>query len=482
VAGRVISKRLSGKKTAFYHIQCGVDANLSYPTPKLQILCERMYLEPDMEAKFGALNKTVKVGDVIGIVGFPGKSNRGELSIVPRELKILAPCLHTLPEELIDPNIRSRERYRDLLVNPSGLNKFVVRSKVISAVGDFLRDKGFLNVETPTLWPKHGGANARPFETVLNAKGKLPLRLRVAPELFLKQLLVAGFDRVFEIGKVFRNEGIDATHNPEFTVCEFYQAYAEYRDLMPLTESLLHHVLSEVFPERDGKFLLSPGNSDSIEIDFSVPFKTLEIVPALELALGIPEKTLPNLNCISSLPELKELSLQKGIDITHIDEKGNDDAQWACLARVVDKLIAKLLEPQCVAPTFLLNHPLILSPLASSLPPEDPAALRAGNTEVVGRFEFFIGGRELANAYTELSDPQEQRRRFSLQEAAQRGGDEEAAPSDEDFCRALEHGIPPCAGYGLGIDRLVMFLTGSQHLREVLLFPVTRPDAVAEDD
>mmetsp|Transcript_3489 Transcript_3489/g.5211 ORF Transcript_3489/g.5211 Transcript_3489/m.5211 type:complete len:434 (+) Transcript_3489:52-1353(+) len=430
-------------------------------------MCQNQYLESS--SQFQAITKAIKIGDVVGIIGFPGKSRKGELSIIPHgkgdgiPLKILGPCLAVLPEKLSDGNIRARERCLDLLVNPQSLQIFRIRSKVIQAVRSFLLSQDFLEVETPILWPLHGGASARPFKTLLN-KGNLPLRLRVAPELFLKKLIIGGYDRVFEIGKVFRNEGITAIHNPEFTSCEFYQSYADYNDVMQTTEKLLEHVVSSL---TQAGFELNGPAEGFTEI------KRVDVLTALDEALNDPSFNDLDLNCPSSISSLRQMASKLHIELPEPSDNGPAE-----LSAVVDRLISKLVEPKCISPTFLLHHPLILSPLAKEKERND---LSRNPTAVAARFELFWRGSELANAYSELADPREQRARFALQDRAREGGDIEAAPADDEFCRALEYGMPPTAGFGLGIDRLVMLLTGESHLRNVLFFPVTRPMGDGEE-
>ncbi len=459
VAGRVVSKRTAGKRTAFLDIEQGVDARGK--APKLQILVESSRLEsPPFDQ-----NYAIKVGDVIGVEGLPAKSGRGELSVVPRSLTVLAPCWHGLPGGLTDPESRYRSRHVDMLVNRNVVETFRARAQVLQSVRAFLTEQNFVEVETPILWGNHGGATARPFETQMHAMGGMPLRLRVAPELFLKQLIIGGIDRVFEIGKVFRNEGIDALHNPEFTTVEFYQAYADYQQLMDTTEALIRRVASDVRP---GLIPTQTKDGKTVDIDFEKPFQRVEVVPALEEPIG---RALPDLNSEESIPELIAICEDSGVRLPGSAVGAADTAGQIQpnLSQLVDKLVGHFVEPLCVQPTFLLHHPECLSPLAKTHPTQAPG----GVTE---RFELFVAGRELCNAYSELNDPDEQRRRFALQDAARLAGDVESQPSDLDYCRALEYGLPPTGGWGMGVDRLVMLLTGSRHMREVLMFPLLRPD------
>ena len=415
----------------------------------------------DVSAHFKSFNHVLKKGDLVWLSGTPAKTKLGQLSLVPTRIELLAPCWHELPRELSDPNTRYRQRYLDMLVNRPILSTFALRSRVLSALRGFLTSNGFTEVETPIVWTSHGGASAKPFKTSSTALGseKLPLFLRIAPELFLKQLVIGGLDRVFEVSKVFRNEGIDATHNPEFTTVEFYRAHATYRDLMQFTEELLLAVAKQSLLR--GQTAVSVPHKfkpdESVSIDFSArPYASIDIMSGLAAALGVAESDMPDPNADSSLPWYLEqcARLQLSVGLPHT------------LPRVLDKLIGALLEPQCVQPTFLLHHPSCMSPLAR------PHPTRPGLTE---RFELFINGSEYANAYSELNDPADQLRRMEAQARAANAGDEEAQPVDAEFCTALEYGLPPTAGWGLGVDRLVMLLAGTQHIRDVLLFPIMKP-------
>lgn len=412
-------------------------------------------------AHFKSINHVLKKGDLVWLTGTPAKTKLGQLSLVPTRIELLAPCWHELPRELSDPNTRYRQRYLDMLVNRPILSTFALRSRVLSALRAFLTREGFTEVETPIVWTSHGGASAKPFRTSSTALGseKLPLFLRIAPELFLKQLVIGGMECVFEVSKVFRNEGIDATHNPEFTTVEFYKAHANYRDLMQFTEELLEAVAKQSLAR--GQTAVSAPHKfkpdQSVSIDFSArPYAAIDIMSGLASALGVAESAMPDPNAEASLPwYLDQCSrLQLSVGLPHT------------LPRVLDKLIGALLEPQCVQPTFLLHHPSCMSPLAR------PHPTRAGLTE---RFELFINGSEYANAYSELNDPVDQLRRMEGQARAANAGDEEAQPVDAEFCTALEYGLPPTAGWGLGVDRLVMLLAGTQHIRDVLLFPIMKP-------
>ncbi|KAJ0401865.1 hypothetical protein P43SY_007799 [Pythium insidiosum] len=450
VAGRIVSIRASSKKLVFIDVQSD--------GARVQVLSELKHFEgsgdsADPEAvqdEFVRFHEALRRGDIIGVRGFPGKSGKGELSVIPRQLEVLAPCIQPLPNSkygIKEPEIRFRQKYLDLLTNPNVRPIFETRTKVIRGIRRYLEDRGFLEVETPMLFTAAGGAAAQPFVTRSRALGK-DLYLRIAPELFLKQLVIGGFDRVFEIGKVFRNEGIDATHNPEFTICEFYQAYADYHSLMDTTEEMLCGIVQDVT------------GSLRTEIDFTPPFRRLPIKETLEECLG---ESLPDLDGPDAVPNLLAICQR------HKVECGPPHTA----ARLVDKLIAHFIEPMCINPTFLYNHPRCMSPLAKA---------HRDQPGVTERFELFVAGKELCNAYTELNDPFDQRDRFAAQQADQQRGDQEAHSKDDDFCLALEYGLPPTGGFGIGIDRLVMLLSGNAHIREVIMFPAMKPrDDKSED-
>jgi len=460
----------------------------------------------DGASYFTSLNRLLRRGDVIWVEGIPTRTGTGELTLLVRRMELLAPCMTEIPERMEDVDTRCRQRYLDMLVNRSHLlPTTVLRSRVLASLRRFLEQEGFLEVETPILWTSHGGANARPFKTESHALSAaehqqqqqprptssdghgsgLPLFLRIAPELFLKQLVIGGIDRVFEISKVFRNEGMDSTHNPEFTTCEFYKAYATYTDLMPFTQRMLQYIVHASLgagagePQQSSSASASSSasssspastssrralirsvdrrNGDSIVIDFDAPFQCMDIMDGLKDALGV-EGEMPDPNAEASIP----------FYLDHCHRLGLHVATPITNARVIDKLVGHLLEPQCIQPTFLLHHPQCLSPLAKKL--KHPTKL--GLTE---RFELFINGQEYANAYSELNDPADQHARMIEQARDGSKGDEEAQPVDQEFCRALEYGLPPTAGWGLGIDRLVMLLAGTTHIRDVLLFPIMKP-------
>ena len=370
------------------------------------------------------------------------RTRSGELSVAVTRVQMLAPCLRQLPSANFDiSHKRYQRRYLDFMINQKSRNVIKTRARVISYLRSFLEERDFLEVETPILSDRVGGATARPFITWHNEMGK-ELSMRIAPELFLKQLVIGGFDRVFEIGKLFRNEGVDHTHNPEFTSCEFYQAYADYNDLILLTEELLRGMVESLE--------LSPCHNNTA-LKFSESFDKVEFIPSLESATN---RTFPgpeDLDSPESLTFLRSLCTEQGISL---------EGQVATVPRLLDKLMGRLVEPELVQPTFLLHHPLVMSPLAKE---------HRNITGLAERFELFIGGREVANAYTELNDPDLQRLALASQS---RSDDPEAMLPDEDYCRALEYGLPPTAGWGAGLDRLVMTLTNTPSIRDVITFPL----------
>jgi len=440
IMGRVIYKRASGKNLFFYKIMSNGSS--------MQIMSDKRTYK-DTES-FRPINYEIKRGDILGITGIPYRSKTGELSIIPYKINILAPCYHLLSNEhfgIVDKEIRYKQRYLDLIINNNTRNIFITRSKVISFLRKFLEDMNFIEVETPILINQVGGATAKPFKTFHNAM-KQEMSLRIAPELYLKQLVVGGFDRVFEIGKQFRNESIDTTHNPEFTSCEFYMAGADYFDLIKITENFLSQVTFHIH----GKYKIEYMDK---EIDFSPPYKIIDLKE--ELTRIIKEKNNYNsfdFGNLSTVPIdfLKDVCKSLNINCPEPHTQ----------ARLIDRLVSELIEPQCINPTFIINHPLIMSPLAKDHREKE------GLTE---RFELFINGKELCNAYTELNDPIVQKERFMLSQKDIDKGDDEVPPTDMDFVTALEYGLPPTAGWGLGVDRLIMFLCNTDSIREVILFP-----------
>lgn len=444
IAGRVMSIRRSGKKLFFIDIQ----SNGS----NVQVLGNLMFYSN--QDNFKPHFEQIQRGDIIGAVGLPHRSKAGELSLLPKLVKVLAPCLRVIPSvrnDLTDKEIRYRQRYLDLICNTDQMKVYRTRSRIISYLREFLLRHDFIEVETPMMNQIHGGASAKPFVTHHNDL-KMDLFMRIAPELYLKRLIVGGFEKVFEIGKQFRNESIDLTHNPEFTTCEFYWAYKDYEYLMTFTEQLLSNMVYTIFGTHEVQYQMD--NGEEVTISFKAPFRRFDMVADLEKNLGV------------KIPRPLD-----GTDANRFLEQQCEKHGITCSAprtntRLLDKLVAHFLEEQCVQPTFIINHPVMMSPLAKQ---------HRDNNELTERFELFVAKNELCNAYTELNDPRIQRQRFEDQLKQKSAGDGEAQPYDEDFCQALEYGLPPTAGWGIGLDRLTMFLTGINNIKEVLLFPAMRP-------
>ena len=388
--------------------------------------------------------KKYDVGDILGIKGKVFKTQTGEISIHAQEVTLLSKSLQILPEKyhgLTDTDARYRQRYVDLIMNEDVKDTFVKRSKVISSIRRYLDGQGFMEVETPMLVSNAGGASARPFETHFNALNE-DLKLRISLELYLKRLIVGGMERVYEIGRVFRNEGLDTRHNPEFTLMELYQAYTDYHGMMDLTENLYRYIAKEV----TGSEILTYGEHT---MDLSKPFERITMVDAVKKYANIDFNEVPD------TAAAKKLAEEHHIEYEERHEKGD----------ILNLFFEEYVEEHLIQPTFVMDHPIEISPL-TKMKPEDP--------NYVERFEFFMNGWEMANAYSELNDPEDQRRRFEAQEKAFAAGDEEANHTDEDFLNALEIGMPPTGGIGYGIDRLVMLLTDSQAIRDVLLFPTMK--------
>lgn len=393
-----------------------------------------------------ALFKQMDIGDFVGLKGTLFQTKTGEWTLLADDIKLLCKAVRPLPEKfhgLKDPEKRYRQRYLDLIMNAGTRDIFIKRSRIIQAIRTFLLDRNFLEVETPMMQPIPGGAEARPFVTHHNALN-MDLFLRIAPELYLKRLVVGGFERVFEINRNFRNEGISTRHNPEFTMLEFYQAYADYRHLMAMTEDLFAHVVSTTCGTMTVDY---QGNT----IDFAKPWRQMTLTDAMRDVAGIDEAALKD------QPALLKVADEKGVKITKTDNKG----------KILTKLFDALVEPTLIAPTFITGYPVEVSPLSRT---------NAENNEIVDRFELFIAGNEIANGFSELNDPEEQKARFLAQVDARAAGDDEAHYMDEDYVEALEYGLPPTAGEGIGIDRLVMLLTDAASIREVILFPHMRPE------
>jgi len=436
IAGRLMSLRMHGK-AAF--------GDLADISGTIQV-----YFKLDtLGAEQYRLLDDVDVGDYLGVEGAVFTTRTGEITVAAERLEVLAKSLRPLPAKwhgLRDIETRYRQRYVDLIVNPGARRVFVVRSQVIREIRHFLDFRGFLEVETPMMQPIPGGAAARPFITHHHALD-MDLYLRIAPELYLKRLIVGGFEKVYEINRNFRNEGVSSKHNPEFTMLEAYQAYADYHDMMQLVEQLIEHIAGEVL---GGMSLTYQGN----QINLSPPWRRISLLDAIGEYAGVEPQRL--METESAREACRELGLPAGEELR--------------LSTLINNIFEARVEPHLVQPTFVIDYPTAISPLAKRKP---------GNPELVERFEPFIGGQELGNAFTELNDPLDQRRRFEEQARARAAGDEEAHPMDEDYLRALEYGMPPTGGMGLGIDRLVMLLTDSASIREVILFPHMRPEGQA---
>ncbi|MFJ5672832.1 lysine--tRNA ligase [Bacillus safensis] len=431
IAGRMMTKRGKGK-AGFAHIQ-DLEGQI------------QIYVRKDsVGEKAYELFKSSDLGDIIGVTGTVFKTNVGELSIKATSFEVLTKALRPLPDKyhgLKDVEQRYRQRYLDLIVNPESKQTFIMRSKIIQSMRRYLDSKGYLEVETPTMHSIPGGASARPFITHHNALD-MPLYMRIAIELHLKRLIVGGLEKVYEIGRVFRNEGVSTRHNPEFTMIELYEAYADYKDIMNLTENLIAHIAQEVL----GTTTIQYGED---EIDLKPEWKRLHMVEAVKEATGV------DFWQEMSVEEAKQHAADHGVDITKNMTVGH----------IINEFFEQKVEETLVQPTFIYGHPVEISPLAKKNP-EDP--------RFTDRFELFIVRREHANAFTELNDPIDQRERFEAQLKEREEGNDEAHLMDDDFVEALEYGMPPTGGLGIGIDRLIMLLTNSPSIRDVLLFPQMR--------
>ena len=431
IAGRIMQKRVMGK-ASFCNVQ-DLKGNI-------QCYVARDDIGEESYADF----KKYDVGDIVGVVGKVFTTKTGEISVHASEVTLLSKSLQILPEKyhgLTNTDIRYRQRYTDLIMNEEVRETFVKRSKIISSIRRFLDDQGFMEVETPMLVSNAGGAAARPFETHYNALDE-DVKLRISLELYLKRLIVGGLERVYEIGRVFRNEGLDTRHNPEFTLMELYQAYTDYNGMMDLTENMFRHVAQEVC----GTTTVPYGE---YMIDLGKPFERLTMIDAVKKYTGI------DFDEVQGTAAAKKLADEKDVHYEERHTKGD----------ILNLFFEEFVEEHLVQPTFIMDHPVEISPLTKRKPDKP---------DYVERFELFITGREMCNAYSELNDPIDQRERFKAQEAALAAGDEEANTTDEDFMNALEIGMPPTGGIGYGIDRLVMLLTNSPAIRDVLLFPTLK--------
>ena len=436
IAGRMLFKRVMGKASF---------ANLQDRDGRIQIYVSRNDLGDDAYAAF----KRLDIGDIIGVKGFPFRTKTGEISVHAKELVLLSKSLEPLPEKfhgLQDTDIRYRQRYVDLIMNEDVRETFKKRSAIIKEIRRFLDGRDFMEVETPMLVSNAGGAAARPFVTHYNALDE-DVKLRISLELYLKRLIVGGLERVYEIGRVFRNEGVDTRHNPEFTLMELYQAYTDYNGMMELTESMFRYLAEKVC----GSTTIVYGDK---EIDLGKPFRRLTMVEAIKEETGI------DFDQVQTDEEAKKLAAERHIEFEERHKKGD----------IVNLFFDEYCEDKMIQPTFIMDHPIEISPLTKKKP-SDPSK--------VERFELYINGWEMCNAYSELNDPIDQRERFAAQDALAAAGDEEANHTDEDFLHAIEIGLPPTGGIGYGIDRLVMLLTNSAAIRDVLLFPTLKSQKAA---
>lgn len=438
IAGRMMSKRVMGK-ASFCNVQ-DLKGNI-------QSYVARDSVGEENYKEF----KKLDVGDVIGIEGEVFRTKTGEMSIHASHVTLLSKSLQILPEKfhgLTNTDIRYRQRYVDLIMNPEVKDTFVKRSKILSSIRKYLDGEGFMEVETPMLVANAGGAAARPFETHFNALNE-DLKLRISLELYLKRLIVGGLERVYEIGRVFRNEGLDTRHNPEFTLMELYQAYTDYNGMMDLTENLYRHVAQDVLGTTKIVY-------NGIEMDLGKPFERITMVDAVKKYSGV------DWNEVETLEQARELAKAHNIEFEERHKKGD----------ILNLFFEEFVEEHLVQPTFVMDHPIEISPLTKKKPE---------NPDYVERFEFFMNGWEMANAYSELNDPIDQRERFKAQEEQLAQGDEEANTTDEDFLNALEIGMPPTGGIGFGIDRMCMLLTDSAAIRDVLLFPTMKSQGAAKN-
>ena len=439
IAGRMMFKRVMGK-ASFCNIQ-DLEGNI-------QVYVARDAIGADSYADF----KKSDIGDIFGLEGFAFRTRTGEVSIHAESMTLLSKSLQILPEKfhgLTDTDMRYRQRYVDLIMNAEVKDTFVKRSKILSAIRKYLSGEGFMEVETPMLVANAGGAAARPFETHFNALNE-DFKLRISLELYLKRLIVGGLERVYEIGRVFRNEGLDTRHNPEFTLMELYQAYTDYHGMMDLTENLYRFVAQEVLGTTKITY-------NGVEMDLGKPFERITMVDAVKKYAGV------DFNEIHTLKEARAIAKEKHVEYEERHKKGD----------ILNLFFEEFVEEHLIQPTFVMDHPVEISPLTKKKPE---------NPDYVERFEFFMNGWEMANAYSELNDPIDQRERFKAQEELLAQGDEEANTTDEDFMNALELGMPPTGGIGFGIDRMCMLLTDSAAIRDVLLFPTMKSMGAAKNE
>ena len=431
IAGRMMFKRVMGKASF---------CNIQDRDGRIQVYVARDEIGEDAYKGF----KRMDIGDIIGVKGFVFKTKTGEISVHAKELTLLAKSLSPLPEKfhgLQDTDMRYRQRYVDLIMNDTSRDVFIKRSKIIAGIRRFLAERDFMEVETPMLVSNAGGAAARPFETHFNALDE-DFKLRISLELYLKRLIIGGLERVYEIGRVFRNEGLDTRHNPEFTLMELYQAYTDYHGMMDLTEDMYRFLAQEVCGSTTITY-------NGTEIDLGKPFRRLTMVDAIKEETGI------DFDQVTTDEEAKKLADERHIEYEDRHKKGD----------IVNLFFDEFCEDKMIQPTFIMDHPIEISPLTKKKP---------GDPTKVERFELYINGWEMCNAYSELNDPIDQRERFAAQDALSEQGDEEAQHTDEDFLYAMEIGMPPTGGIGYGIDRLTMLLTDSAAIRDVLLFPTMK--------